>query len=73
LRIHDGARPATADTALGAQTLLAELRFNAPAFGTAVDGVATANAITPARAARATGMAAWFRASHEVRFAPAGK
>jgi hypothetical protein len=62
LRIYDGTQAATADTAIGAQTLLAELRFGATAFGAAVAGVATANAITPDSSANATGTASWFRA-----------
>ncbi len=62
LRIYDGTQAATADTAVGAQTLLAELRFNATAFGAASNGVATANAITQDSSANATGTASWFRA-----------
>lgn len=62
LRIYDGAQAATADTALGAQVLLAELRFNATAFGASVAGVITANALTGDSAANATGTATWFRA-----------
>lgn len=62
LRIYDGAQPADADTALGAQVLLAELRFNATAFGAGVAGVATANALTADASANATGTAAWYRA-----------
>lgn len=61
IRIYDGAQPANADTAVTTQTLLAELRLNATAFGAAVAGVATANAITSDSAANATGTAAWFR------------
>lgn len=61
LRIYDGAQPATADTAIGAQVKLAELTFSDPAFGNAANGVATANAITADSAADATGTAAWFR------------
>lgn len=61
LRIYDGTQAATADTAIGAQNLLAELRFGSTAFGAAVAGVLTANAITPASAAAATGTATWFR------------
>jgi len=61
LRIYTGSQPATADTAIGAQVLLAELRFNATAAGATVAGVITFNAITSATAA-ATGTAAWFRA-----------
>lgn len=61
LRIYDGSQPATADTAITSQVLLAELTMNATAFGAAVAGVATANAITQDSAADATGTAAWFR------------
>ena len=60
LRIYTATRPANADTAASG-TLLAELRFNATAFGAAVDGVITANAITQDSSADATGTAAWFR------------
>lgn len=62
LRIYDGTQPATADTAVGAQTLLAELRFGNPAFAAAAAGVATANPLTQDTAANATGGATWFRA-----------
>lgn len=62
LRIYDGTQATNADTALGAQVLLAELRYNATAFGAASAGVATANAITSDASANATGTAAWFRA-----------
>lgn len=61
LRIYDGTQATDADTALGAQTLLAELRFGATAFGAASAGVATANAITADSSANATGTASWFR------------
>lgn len=61
LRIYDGAQPAGPDTALGAQVLLAELRFGATAFGSASNGVLTANTITSDASANATGTAAWFR------------
>ena len=62
LRIYDGTIPTNADTAVGAQTLLAELRFNVTAFGAASNGVATANALTADSSANATGTASWFRA-----------
>jgi hypothetical protein len=62
LRLYDGTQAATADTAIGAQVLLAELRFNATAFGAAVAGVITANAITADASANAAGTASWFRA-----------
>jgi hypothetical protein len=62
LRIYDGTQAATADTAVGAQVLLAELRFSATAFAAASNGAATANAITADASANATGTASWFRA-----------
>jgi hypothetical protein len=61
LRIYDGTQPANADTAVGAQVLLAELTLNADAFAAAAAGVATANAITADASANATGTATWFR------------
>lgn len=61
LRIYDGAQAANADTALGAQVLLAELRWNATAFAGAVNGAATANAITGGTGLAAS-TATWFRA-----------
>jgi hypothetical protein len=62
IRIYDGTQAANADTALGAQVLLAELRFNADAAPSAVDGVLTFNAITQDSSANNTGTASWFRA-----------
>lgn len=50
-----------ADTALGAQTLLATLTFNAAAFPAASNGVLTAAAITSDSSIDATGTAAWAR------------
>lgn len=61
LRIYDGTQPASADTAISSQTLLAELRLNATAFGAPSSGVITANAITPEDAALASGTATWYR------------
>jgi hypothetical protein len=61
LRIYDGTKPATADTAVTSQVLLAELTMNATAFGAAVAGVATANAVTQDASANNTGTATWFR------------
>ena len=61
IRLYDGSQPATADTALSGQTLLAELTFGADAFPAAVAGVLTANAITSDSSANATGTAAWAR------------
>jgi len=61
-RIYDGTQPATADTAVDAQVQLAELVFNATAFGAANNGTITAGAIASDGTADATGTAAWFRA-----------
>jgi hypothetical protein len=69
LKIYTGAQPTDANTAIGAQTLLATLTFGATAFaasaatGSAGSRVvtATANAITDDSSADATGTAAWFR------------
>jgi len=62
LRIYGGLQPASADDAVGAQVLLAELMFGNPAFAAAVAGVAAANAITADASANATDTATWFRA-----------
>lgn len=62
LRIYDSTQPTNADTAIGAQVLLAELRFNATAAPAATNGVSTFNALTKDSAANATGTASWFRA-----------
>lgn len=61
LRIYDGTPPADANTALAGNTLLAELTFGATAFGAAVNGVATANAISADTSANATGTPTFFR------------
>ncbi len=61
IRIYDGAQPASPDTAIGAQVLLAELTGNATFAPAASGGVLTANAITNDSSANATGTAAWFR------------
>lgn len=61
LRIYDGTQPATCNSAVAAQVLLAELTLNATAFGDSTAGVATANAITDDSSANAKGTASWFR------------
>lgn len=61
LRIYDGTPPATADTALSGNTLLAQLAMSDPAFGAASNGVATASAISDDTSANATGTASFFR------------
>lgn len=69
IKIYDGAQPTDANTAVGAQNLLATLTFGATAFAASSpsgttptrSAVATANAITGDTSADATGTAAWFR------------
>jgi len=61
LRIYDGSQAATADTAVGAQVLLAELRFAATAMSSSTNGVLTAAALTADSSANATGTASWYR------------
>lgn len=53
IKVYDGAQPATADTAVGAQVLGVTLTFGATAFGAPANGVLTANAITSGVAAAA--------------------
>jgi hypothetical protein len=60
LRIYDGSQPASADTAVTSQTLLAELTLGATP-GVVSSGVWTANSITSDSSANATGTASWFR------------
>lgn len=66
LRIYDSTggtgQPATVDTAIGSQVLLAELRFANPSDAGAVNGVVTFSALTADSSANATGTATWFRA-----------
>jgi hypothetical protein len=61
LRIYGGTVPADANAALGGATLLAVLPLSATAFAAAVNGVASANAITADTSADATGTASFFR------------
>ena len=61
MQIYTGAQPATPDTAITSQTLLATLTLSATAFGASSAGTKTANAITSGTAV-ATGTATWFRA-----------
>jgi hypothetical protein len=62
LRIYAGTQPTDADTATSGQLLLAELRYDTPAFGAPVAGVAVSNPLLPDASANATGTATWFRA-----------
>jgi hypothetical protein len=59
LRFYSGSKPTNADTALGAQVLLAELALNATEFGAAATREVTANSITNDLSANATGTCTW--------------
>lgn len=65
IRIYDGTQAADADTAVGAQVLLAQLTMSATAFGSVSDAapgaIMTAASITSDSDADATGTATWFR------------
>jgi hypothetical protein len=65
INIYDSTVPADADTALGAQVLLAQLTMDATAFGAAADAnpnaTITAAAITADSSANNTGTATFFR------------
>lgn len=66
VRIYSGTEPTDADTALGAQVLLAEITLADPAFGAASDdspgAIAAANGLPVTdTAANATGTASFFR------------
>lgn len=62
IKIYTGSQPATVATAPSG-TLLGTLTLSDPAFGAAVNGVATASAITGDTSADASGTAGWFRAA----------
>jgi hypothetical protein len=61
LRIYTGVQPATADTPVSGQTLLASIKLGTPAFGLAVGGIAPGNPVTPDLDIDANGTGAWFR------------
>lgn len=58
-RWYDSTQPTDADTALGAQVLLADQALGADSFAAASSGSKVANAISNDSAADATGTAAW--------------
>lgn len=61
IKIYTGTQAATADTALGAQTLLVTITLSATAFGSASSGVATLAGTPLSGTAVASGTATWFR------------
>ena len=57
IKIYDGTQPATPETAVTTQNLLATITLPAsPAFGAAANGVITANAISPVTIAASGGL-----------------
>jgi hypothetical protein len=60
-KIYSGTEPATADTALSGNTLLADFTLSSTAFGSASNGVITLNGTPMTVAASATGTATFFR------------
>src|ERR1700722_13197303 len=60
LNIYNGTQPSTPETAVSTQTLLAAVTLASPAFGSASNGIITANAISDVTIS-ASGTAAWFR------------
>jgi hypothetical protein len=61
INIYDGTQPASPDTAVSTQVLLAQLTGNATFAPAASSGVLTLNSITSDSSANATGTASWFR------------
>ena len=61
LKIYSGTQPATGDTALAGNTLLATLTFSDPAAPAAASGVLTFAAITEDSSSDAAGTATWAR------------
>lgn len=61
LKVYNGTIPTDANTAIGSQTLLAELTFSDPCAAAAASGVLTFSAITSDSSANATGTATWAR------------
>ncbi len=61
IRIYQGTKPANGNATVVGATLLGELTFGNPAFGSAVNGLLTANAITKDSSADNTGVAQFYR------------
>lgn len=58
IRVYDGVRPVTGGTITN---LLAEVTLSSTPFQAPVNGVLTANAISPDLSTQATGVATWYR------------
>jgi hypothetical protein len=61
LKIYDGSQPATGDTAVSGQTVLATITLPATAFGAAASGVISKSGTWEDTSADAGGTATWFR------------
>lgn len=61
IKLYTGTQAATADTAIGSQTLLVTINLSATAFGAASNGVATLAGTPLSGTAVASGTATWFR------------
>ncbi|MFG1683516.1 hypothetical protein ACGFNP_25330 [Nonomuraea sp. NPDC049269] len=61
IRVYTASQPAGPDTAVGAQTLLAEFTLADPSFGAASNGVITMASTPRTTTGLAAGTAAWFR------------
>lgn len=61
IKLYTGTQAATADTAVGAQTLLVTITLSATAYGSASNGVATLAGTPLSGTAVASGTATWFR------------
>lgn len=61
LRVYDGTAPADADTAIGAQNLLAEVTLPVDSFAAAATGAVAKNGTWEDNDINLSGTAAWFR------------
>lgn len=66
IQIYSGTQPATADTALSGNTLLATLTASATMWGASSNGVLTLAAVTDDSSADATGTASFARVSTQL-------
>lgn len=62
LRLYSGQRPASPDVSINGQLMLAELRFNKPAFSPAENGMLRAKRIKADPSAANSGQVGWYRA-----------
>lgn len=61
VKLYSGTQPATANTGLSGNTLLATFTLDDPAFGTASSGTITLAGVPRATTGVAAGTATWFR------------